>query len=1824
MSDTNRSFRIRAKINSDEQFVNVDFTQNYDKFEILSLTLNQSNSYRLMNSNTGIIAGRVLANEGFGIPNAKLSVFIKYDGNDELQRNLQYHYTSTLSTDNNGIRYNLLDDSTNDVCRQVVGSFPSKRFVLDNDDVIEVFDQYYTYTTRTNNSGDYMIYGVPTGPQTVHCDIDLSDIGILSQTPRDMIYKGYNLNLFDSPSKFKSSTNLSSLAQIISQDSTVFVYPFWGDTTNNPTGAAVTRCDINISYKFEPTCVFLGSVITDTGDNAISKKCIPSKAGGKMAEMTTGTGMIEMIRKTSSGDIEQIAINGNEVINESGTWCYQIPMNLDYVMTDEYGNTVLSDNPNKGIPTRTRVRFRVSLHETPADGIARKRARYLIPNNPNTSSNYPEFNLNNEVDYEFGSKTSDENFRDLMWNNVYTIKNYIPRIQKARLPNNLKHLGIKMVNHSGNNNPMPFNKLSIKFNFVYTFLCVLVKVLVQLVRFTNIVINAFQWLLLTLAHSMVVISNRKFWPKKLTFLAGIRDKTPDNAPSLLVNNINWTFPNDLTFAGFNGTQTITLNSLDDENDNSTKVNKAAWFAVAYYLYICCKKSQTVRNGKWDLSGVIQAGKIQGLAAICCALVVAIGRGIALEGLCDDEDGNTITVVPGPNPERSNFLKFISGAPSDINCFANNSSVSDLYNCVENQLAQDNEVTSFNFFNDWINGVLYMPLWYRKIKPKRKFLFIKLKAKDQWCNGNETAINMRRRKLKLYSNDVVQRKINGVEDLQPLNDDYPTVNVRDSIANDETGVEQISFNKYNEDNCYGYKCHKYARSETPIYTGFIIEKETLLHEHVYYYKPVTTSPEEKEMVTMFATDIVLLGSLNACDLHGIPQFFKILEGTSYQMPPDLLSEDYDYITTNESNQVDLVDENDANLIDNSTRRTEYTGADWGNLGVDQSNYQRGKYEANENIYDNGGLFYGLTCFDSYTKPKSIINLERLCEIGVSLDESHEILKSKVSLTDTNAVNDEDALYTTLTPDGYISYDEIYNPDYRSMFATLNGNGLRTKINLDSGLLEYDLTHVYVDNFDGSLSKIMGGKATQGNVIVNGVNTNTRANYSNNYKLETSDTNYIRFRFGDYVKKNGKKLLFYEHNKQVTFTNGVPVMSGYKIPRYENSFYFYFGLKRGNTAIDRFYHEYYADCGNEENYGKAINITYKGNDWCNQDGGYIAFQCNMNTPISVTLIDKDDNDKQYHIDNINSNTFYIGASTDNIEDIYSHAGVNHVDHGNYSIEIIDGDGNMYTDEIIFRNDDKLTYDIEKYDFNLSNDDLCSRYGINDSFYCVNVISTDSTHHPNVIATPHEYIIIGSGYDATTRMNYAQYAKVSINPVNGKKTVESIRDGYSYDITTDIVKDASGNIIAHYQYPQIEYVDNETNNAVAIKETVVYSDRLGQQIVYMVGYNGLERTNILTCDFYNTVAEDNHSWLNQDEYDAADVDDYFELTYWRGNTSEIVYMLNNEIDIARSMYGYICISNISVDNFKITVVPSSSELSGYIGYECVVNSGKIDISGYGHLGIDKINGRYYVGLPYGNVMYKITVTMLCNNDDTLYETTNQITQYATVSEGICKMYINGIDYDLIKYFQTGWYETSMVSMPQTTFNHENIKGWNDITNIGIENWNTIYPITPDITYTIVEAMNVSEYNTANGVILTEDEFNSLSNKKYVSNITINNLSQINGIGNAMKANPVYNEYYKTSAYNWIDGYTIDNLIWEELSNEISLIEDVDGKKPIDDGYVLTYNGDIEMKCNMINEIMANRIEITKQIMGNFRPNANGVTEIVITGKTKSLPIKYLIVNN
>jgi hypothetical protein len=147
-----KSYRIKVKPNQDKNiFVNLE--QDFDQLEILSLKIVKSDVY----SRTCV----PITDE---------------DAEDEVISQL-YPYRQITDKNEEGYRYNLLP-KTSESCNHVAtGNFFTPEEVINNPVILEVFEKYYKYTTKTNESGDYMLWGVPLGNQTIHASIDVSDIG---------------------------------------------------------------------------------------------------------------------------------------------------------------------------------------------------------------------------------------------------------------------------------------------------------------------------------------------------------------------------------------------------------------------------------------------------------------------------------------------------------------------------------------------------------------------------------------------------------------------------------------------------------------------------------------------------------------------------------------------------------------------------------------------------------------------------------------------------------------------------------------------------------------------------------------------------------------------------------------------------------------------------------------------------------------------------------------------------------------------------------------------------------------------------------------------------------------------------------------------------------------------------------------------------------------------------------------------------------------------------------------------------------------------------------------------------------------------------------------------------------------------------------------------------------------------------------------------------------------------------------------------------------------------------------------------------------------
>ncbi len=657
MSET---IRIRTTPNGSDKYVKVQIEQEFDFLEILSLKISQEEAYRNFCSDYGAVVGRVIINSGVGLPNARVSIFIpldEEDKNDSVIRGL-YPYELVSDTDSDGIRYNLLpkNSETNNICFTPVGTFPNKREILDNPELEYVYCKYYKFTTTTNDAGDFMFFGVPLGTYTIHVDADISDIGIYSQRPYDLISQGTPIDKFDSPTKYKSDKNLNKLVQIKSTNYAVNVEPFWGDSETCEVG--ISRADIDMNYSVIPSAIFMGSIFGDNEKNSVNKRCRPRKKVGLVTDLVAGKGKVEMIRKTQEGDIESFDIKDGDLIDEDGTWAYQIPMNLDYMVTDEFGNLIPSEDSNKGVPTRASVRFRIGMENTGGESRLRTRGQFLVPNNPRTQS---------EVDYTFDEKTKDISFRDIYWNKIYSVKNFIPRFQANGFEYIRAFTGLKDVDYDGNKTPVPFNRLNTEISAIFSIVCVIIKVISFIVwvlnAFTFPIINFLIWVI----RKIIDIYNLLF-----KALCDLSDNVLLTLPSWLGGEIRpfgfLSFTCELEIPLPDYVKCIVLDCPSPGGDGEPND----------YAPGCRKTS----NNPDDNKG-LQAGNAQWVI----------------------DNGREIDFYPG-----------VQGIP------ATGYSAAGYDNCVAFTIAKSQNMFQFDFYNDWLNGSLYGFLLKYKKKRKGRELF----------------------------------------------------------------------------------------------------------------------------------------------------------------------------------------------------------------------------------------------------------------------------------------------------------------------------------------------------------------------------------------------------------------------------------------------------------------------------------------------------------------------------------------------------------------------------------------------------------------------------------------------------------------------------------------------------------------------------------------------------------------------------------------------------------------------------------------------------------------------------------------------------------------------------------------------------------------------------------------------------------------------------------------------------------------------------------------------------------------------------------------------
>lgn len=542
------SYRIRTEVGVNKS-INIQLDQEYEFLEILSLSISLDDIYTRTCADYGVVVGRVTANNGLGIPNARVAVFIPITSIDESNPIIQsvYPYKSPSDINEDGYRYNLLPYEKSYSTHAATGTLPTRIDALTGKTPVEIYDKYYKLTAKTNESGDYMLMGVPLGTRTLVMDVDLSDIGEFSLTPQDLIRMGLASEGQVAGNRFRTSSDLTSLPQIVNIQRSIEVSPLWGDP--EICQIAVNRLDFDLrddaNIDIQPTSVFMGSIFS-TGDKfRVRKNCKPKDNMGNLCRLTAGPGQILSLRQTirlgTDGNpiIEeyQLEESGN-IIDENGTWLTELPMNLDYVVTNEYGEKVFSNDPSVGVPTKAKYRFKIKWQQSPQLSEQTRRAYFLVPNvkeygwtgtgDPYTSGVGSSLQLNSS--YYFGLDWSgytngftgqqllnrtneiidgDDTFYEFKFNRVYTVSGLIDQWKKGGKG---RFIGIKEIDDDDCESTI--NKFPVNDGFRnFDLLFFLFSLIFQVLQFVGLFLLIIAHLILGI-YSIVISA--------LCFLCGIK------------------------------------------------------------------------------------------------------------------------------------------------------------------------------------------------------------------------------------------------------------------------------------------------------------------------------------------------------------------------------------------------------------------------------------------------------------------------------------------------------------------------------------------------------------------------------------------------------------------------------------------------------------------------------------------------------------------------------------------------------------------------------------------------------------------------------------------------------------------------------------------------------------------------------------------------------------------------------------------------------------------------------------------------------------------------------------------------------------------------------------------------------------------------------------------------------------------------------------------------------------------------------------------------------------------------------------------------------
>ena len=251
LSDTTRFTQASAATNYvfykknliDDFYVDIKMERSYNSLDTLKIYNNLLNSPPVQEAKTGVVFGTLMAiqklknesGQSIKIPlkNVPLGIF-----------NTSEMFPQLFSTDENGDRLslNLKESSTSTEYFDTTSFDQDQNNYLRSGAAFSAVPAQYKYITKTNDNGEFILYNIPIGEQTVIFEIDLFKQGLT----KDEIA----LNFFPFP--VTEEPNIDTIPSFLYKQFPIDVVPAWGISQTG-----YTNLDINVNVDLRKWATYI-------------------------------------------------------------------------------------------------------------------------------------------------------------------------------------------------------------------------------------------------------------------------------------------------------------------------------------------------------------------------------------------------------------------------------------------------------------------------------------------------------------------------------------------------------------------------------------------------------------------------------------------------------------------------------------------------------------------------------------------------------------------------------------------------------------------------------------------------------------------------------------------------------------------------------------------------------------------------------------------------------------------------------------------------------------------------------------------------------------------------------------------------------------------------------------------------------------------------------------------------------------------------------------------------------------------------------------------------------------------------------------------------------------------------------------------------------------------------------------------------------------------------------------------------------------------------------------------------------------------------------